>query len=67
MEGNQDVEAYRQPYPWGRGEIPGCSENEHIGGPEICKTEGRARSYRVKAELMSENRLKRSATSAGWE
>ncbi|WP_425386344.1 hypothetical protein [Wolbachia endosymbiont (group A) of Barypeithes pellucidus] len=34
MEGNQDIEAYRQRYRKDNGELPGRSESEHIGGPE---------------------------------
>ncbi|RDD35062.1 hypothetical protein Wcon_00799 [Wolbachia endosymbiont of Cylisticus convexus] len=34
MEGNQDAEAYRQHCCKNNGELPGCSESEHIGDLE---------------------------------
>ena len=34
MEGNRDVEAYRQTYLEDRCELSGLSESEHIGGLE---------------------------------
>jgi len=36
MAGNQDTEAYRQPYLQGKGEKLGHNESEHRGGLENC-------------------------------